>query len=301
MALTLIAAMLVGLAAPFIRGWVWGVPFGLLSIATVLRSFISAALTTIIIGVVAFFALRATSMDQVDINRFAGPLAGAVALLLLLNSARRMREVRGLSVLCQRLREDDARSIAAPALGRLLDAARLRDERKYAALVLMATGPLTQAGMWMEARDRLRSLDRNALSEPQTVLCSQALATCELQFDDVDAAHEAIAQIRRPTESDIEVWLIAMEALLMAVRGQPAAALTHLGRQDAEDNPSLRASHRLVHAHVLAAQGNSDKALEELESLREEAGRAGLERAMLPRGPASPLAKQLLESTDQSG
>jgi len=79
MALTLIVAMLVGLAAPFIRGWFWGVPFGLLSIATVLRSFIGAALTAIFIGVVALFALRATPMDQADINRIAGPLGGAVS------------------------------------------------------------------------------------------------------------------------------------------------------------------------------------------------------------------------------
>lgn len=301
MALTLIVAMLVGLAAPFIRGWFWGVPFGLLSIATVLRSFIGAALTAIFIGVVALFALRATPMDQADINRIAGPLGGAAALLLLFNSARRMREVRGLSVLCQRLREDDARSTAAHALDRLLDAARLRDERRYVALVLMATGPLIQAGMWTEARDRLRSLERGALSESQTVLRNQALATCELQFDDVDAAQEAIDQIRRPTEGDIEVWLVAMEALLMAVRGRSEEALSHLGRQDTEDNPSLRASHRLVHAHVLAAQGKTAAALEELESLHGEAGRAGLERVMLPCGPASPLAKKLLESADQSG
>jgi len=301
MTLVLIAAMLVGLAAPFIRGWVWGVPFGLLSIATVLRSFTGAALTATFVGVVALFTLRATSMDQADINRLVGPLGGTVALLLVVNSARRMREVRGLSVLCQRLKEDDARSIAAPALSRLLDAARLKDERRYVALVLMAIGPLTQAGMWTEARNRLRSLDPGALSESQSVLCNQALATCALQFDDVDAAEKAIDQIRRPAEGDIEVWLVAMEALLMAVRGQSDEALTHLGGQDTEDNPSLRASHRLVHAHVLAAQGETDAALGELQTLRREAGRAGLERVMLPRGPASTLAKQLLESTDQSG
>ncbi len=301
MALTLIVAMLVGLAAPFVHGWVWGVPFSLLSIATVLRSFIGGALTATFIGVLALFALRVTPLDQADIHRIAGPLGGAVALILLLNSARRMRYVRGLSVLCQRLREDDARSIAAPALDRLLDAARRKDERRYAALVLMAAGPLTQAGMWTEARDRLRSLDPGALSESQTVLRNQALATCELQFDDVDAAQQAIDRIRRPAEGDIEVWLVAMEALLMAVRGQSHEALAHLGRQDTQENPSLRASHRLVRAHILAEQGKTAAALEELESLRGEAGRAGLERVMLPRGPASPLAKQLLERADQSG
>jgi lipopolysaccharide biosynthesis regulator YciM len=228
-------------------------------------------------------------------------LGGAVGLLLLLNSARRLRQVRGLSILCQRLQEEDARQTATAALGRLLDKVRAGDPQRYIALVLMATGPLTQAGMWGEARERLRSLDDAELSEPQAVLRNQALATCELQFDDVDAAQRAIERIRRPTESSIEVWLVAMEALLMAVRGEAERALAHLGGQDVEDNPSLRASHRLVHAHVLAERGETEAALDELRALQNEAGRAGLERVTLPSGPASPLAEQLLSETNQSG
>jgi lipopolysaccharide biosynthesis regulator YciM len=133
------------------------------------------------------------------------------------------------------------------------------------------------------------------------VLRNQALATCELQFDDIDAARRAIDQIRRPTESSIEVWLVAMEALLMAVRGQSEKALAHLGGQDVADNPSLRASHRLVHAHILAERGDTEAALEELRSLQREAGRAGLRRVILPRGPASPLAEQVMNEMDQSG
>ena len=301
MTLTFIVAALVGLAAPVIRGWIWGVPFSLLSIAAVLRSFVGSALTVLLIGTASFFALRATSIPADQVNLLSGLLGGAVGLLLLLNSARRLRQVRGLSILCQRLQEEDARPTATAALGRLLDKVRAGDPQRYIALVLMATGPLTQAGMWGEARERLRSLDDAALSEPQVVLRNQALATCELQFDDVDAAQRAIDRIRRPTESSIEVWLVAMEALLMAVRGEGERALAHLGGQDVEDNPSLRASHRLVHAHVLAERGETEAALDELRALQQEAGRAGLERVTLPSGPASPLAKQLLSEADQSG
>jgi hypothetical protein len=284
-----------------IRGWIWGVPFSLLSIAAVLRSFVGSALTVLLIGTASFFALRATSVPANQVNLLSGLLGGAVGLLLLLNSARRLRQVRGLSILCQRLQEEDARPTATAALGRLLDKVRAGDPQRYIALVLMATGPLTQAGMWGEARERLRSLDDAVLSEPQVVLRNQALATCELQFDDVDAAQRAIDRIRRPTESSIEVWLVAMEALLMAVRGEGERALAHLGGQDVEDNPSLRASHRLVHAHVLAERGETEAALDELRALQQEAGRAGLERVTLPSGPASPLAEQLLREADQSG
>jgi hypothetical protein len=301
MSWTLIAAMLVGLAAPVLRGFVWGVPFSLLSIATVLRSFIGSALTVLVIGVATLFALRATPMPQDQIGRVAGLIGGIVGVLLLLSSAWRLRDVRGLSVLCQRLQEEDARPTAAIALDRLLDRMRRKDAHRYVSLVLMATGPLTQADMWSEARERLRSLDDGALTEPQSVLRNQALATCELQFDDVDAAQRAIDRIQRPTESSVEVWLVAMEALLMAVRGQSERALAHIGGQEVEDNPSLRASHRLVHAHILAGRGDMDGALEELRSLQREAGRAGLRRAQLPSGPASPLAEQLLDEAGQSG
>jgi hypothetical protein len=301
MTLTFIVAALVGLAAPVIRGWIWGVPFSLLSIAAVLRSFVGSALTVLLIGTASFFALRATSIPANQVNLLSGLLGGAVGLLLLLNSARRLRQVRGLSILCQRLQEEDARPTATAALGRLLDKVRTGDPQRYIALVLMATGPLTQAGMWGDARERLRSLDDAVLSEPQAVLRNQALATCELQFDDVDAAQRAIDRIRRPTESSIEVWLVAMEALLLAVRGEAERALAHLGGQDVEDNPSLRASHRLVHAHVLAERGETEAAMDELRALQQEAGRAGLERVTLPSGPASPLAEQLLSEADQSG
>jgi len=301
MTLTFIVAALVGLAAPVIRGWIWGVPFSLLSIAAVLRSFMGSALTVLLIGTASFFALRATSMTADQVNLLSGLLGGALGLLLLLNSARRLRQVRGLSILCQRLQEEDARPTATAALGRLLDKVRAGDPQRYIALALMAIGPLTQAGMWGDARERLRSLDDAVLSEPQAVLRNQALATCELQFDDADAAQRAIDRIRRPTESSIEVWLVAMEALLLAVRGEAERALAHLGGQDVEDNPSLRASHRLVHAHVLAERGETEAAMDELRALQQEAGRAGLERVTLPSGPASPLAEQLLSEADQSG
>lgn len=299
---TLAAAALLGAIAPFARSLAWGVPFGLLSIATVIRSFVGAALTVLVFGTAAFFGLRATSIDLGEVPFTAAAIGGLIGFALLLSSVRRLRHVRGLSVLCQRLQEDDAREAALRSLTRLFDRARRTNPQRHIALVLMATGPLTQSGLWGKARDELRKLDDAHLTQPQSVLRNQALATCELQFDDADAAQEAIDQIARPTEPSIEVWLVAMEALLMAVRGETERALAHLGGEDTVDNPSLKASHRLVHAHIYAARGDEEAALEELSRLSLEAGRAGLERVVRPRGPASALAERLLKDTpNQSG
>lgn len=298
-----IASLVLGILAPFIRGWIWGAPFSLLSVATALRSFFGSALTVLLLGTVAYFALRATSTPPGQLGLVAALTGATLGLLLLLSSARRMRDLRGLSILCQRLAEEDARPIALAAMDRLLRRVQRKNPQRHVALVLMATGPLTQAGLWGEARDGLLSLDEDSLSEPQLVLRNQALATCELQFDDVKAAQKAIDRIARPTESSIEVWLLAMEALLMAVRGESEQAMAHLGDQNVDENPSLRASHRLVRAHVLASRKEVAAALEELSLLEQEAGRAGLERVVLPRGPASPLAERLLAEgrASQSG
>ena len=299
---TLVAAVLLGAIAPVAQSLAWGVPFGLLSIATVIRSFIGAALTVAVIGTAAFFILRATSMPADAIPGTAAAIGGVIGIALLASSARRLRQVRGLSILCQRLGEDDAREAALRALQRLFDRARRSNPQRHAALVLMATGPLTQAGLWDEARAALRELTEDTLTEPESVLRNQALATCELQFDDLDAARAAIERIRRPTEPSIEVWLVAMEALVMSLRGETERALAHLGTEDTSGNPSLRASHRLVHAHVHAARGDEEAAIRELTALEAEAGRAGLRRVTRPRGPASALAERLLdEGSRQSG
>ena len=173
MAPTLIAALAVGMAAPIARAMAWGVPFGLLSVATVLRSFVGSAVTVLVVGTVAFYALRATPVPSEETETLAGAIGAIVGLGLLWSSVRRLRDVRGLSLLCQRLQEEDARPEAIAALDRLLNRVHREDPKRHVALVLMATGPLTQAGMWDEARRRLRDLDEGSLSEAQAVLRSR--------------------------------------------------------------------------------------------------------------------------------
>ena len=294
MTTTLIAALVVGLLAPVVRGLAWGVPFSLLSISTVLVSFAGSTLTVLLIGATAGFLLRAAELTPDQVDRMAGGIGALGGFVLLLSSARRMRHVRGLSVLCQRLGEEDAQPTALRALGRLLDRVKRSDTDRHIGLVLMATGPLTQASLWEVARARLSSIDEQSLTPAQSILRNQALATCQLQFDELDAAQDTIGSIPRPAEPSIEVWLIAMEALLLAVRGEVEAAEAKLHGQDTSDDPALEASHRLVRAHILAGRSQREAAFEELKALRQAAGRAGLERALRPDGPASELARELI-------
>ncbi|MGB5310504.1 MAG: hypothetical protein WBN38_00435, partial [Polyangiales bacterium] len=78
---TLVAAVLLGALAPFARSLAWGVPFGLLSIATVLRSFIGSVLTVLVIGTGVFFGLRATTMPPDDIPGLAAAIGGLTGLV----------------------------------------------------------------------------------------------------------------------------------------------------------------------------------------------------------------------------
>ena len=50
---TVVAAAIIGLLSPVVRSLIWGVPFGFLSVATVIRSFVGSALTVLVIGTVA--------------------------------------------------------------------------------------------------------------------------------------------------------------------------------------------------------------------------------------------------------
>lgn len=295
---TAIAALVVGLLAPVVRAWLWGVPFGLLSVSTVLVAFVGSALTTLVIGLLTQVGLQFVPSTPAESDLIAGITAGAGGLLLLLLSARRMRYIRGLTILCGRLLEEDAREQTLSALDKLLGKLQRNAPARHAGFVLLAIGPLTQAGLWDVARQRLLDLDAAHLDDNQDAMRNQALATCELHFGNLEGAEKALCAISRPAAPKIEVWLNASDALLLALRGRGDDALALLA-DPGDDNPSLVASHRIVRAHALVANGAEAEARAELIAVRDEAGQAGLERATRPEGPASPLARTLLDESSQ--
>ncbi len=295
---TAIAALAVGLLAPLVRAWLWGVPFGLLSVSTVLVAFVGSALTTLVIGVLTQVGLQFVPSTPAQSDLISGVTAACGGVLLLLLSARRMRYIRGLTILCGRLLEEDVREQTLTALDKLLEGLQRKAPNRHAGFVLLAIGPLTQAGLWDDARERLVGLDTANLDETQSAMRNQALATCEFHFGNLEAADKALAAIARPTVPKIEVWLNASDALLLALRGRGDEALALLA-DPGDDNPSLVASHRIVRAHALSAKGEEARARTELIAVRDEAGLAGLERATQPEGPASPLARTLLDESSQ--
>ena len=229
------------------------------------------------------------------------PSAARVALLLSVASARRLRDVRGLSILCQRLQEEDARPQAAAALDRLLNRQRHRDEQRYIALVLMAIGPLTQAGMWADARERLQGLDEVALSESQAVLRDQALATCELQFDDPDAAQRAIDRIRRP-DRRFDRGLVGRHGGTAHGRQGRVRKGTRAPRRTDAPTTILRFAPRIAWC-TLTSWRNAVVPRTRSKSCacsERRRGAPGFSASCLPAGPASPLAEQLLNEADQS-
>lgn len=298
MTTTLIAALIVGLLAPLVRSLFWHVPFGLLSVSTVLVAFVGSALTTLVIGLLTLVGLQFVAVNPEEADTIAGVTAAAGGLLLLMLSARRIRYIRGLTILCRRLLEDDAREQALAALDKLMSRLQKSSTQRHASFVLLAIGPLTQAGLWEDARKRLAALPVEQLDENQKAMRNQALATCELHFGDVDAAEAAVTAIARPATPKIEIWLNATDALLLALRGRGDDALAMLVRAP-DDNPSLIASHHVVRAHAYAAKGQPDNARVELLAVQEQAGPAGLERATRPEGPASALARTLLDESSQ--
>ena len=108
-----------------------------------------------------------------------------------------------------------------------------------------------------------------------------------------------LAPIERPTQDEaLETWLVAMAALILAVSEEPDAALKLIGGEAESEDPALSASHGIIRAHAWAAAGKEAKARDALQRVFDAAGSAALERAVLPVGPASRLARDLLARVD---
>ncbi|MEZ4250518.1 MAG: hypothetical protein R3B99_19975 [Polyangiales bacterium] len=98
-----LTALGLGLLAPFLRAWIWGVPLALFSTAMLLRAFLGEFLVAFFAGGVLLVALPPP---------IAAAVGGYVTLLLSSLSARRNRHLRALALVAYRLGQPDARDAA---------------------------------------------------------------------------------------------------------------------------------------------------------------------------------------------
>ncbi|MBX3251293.1 MAG: hypothetical protein KF901_29210 [Myxococcales bacterium] len=283
----LVAALVLGFVAPFLRAAAWGVPYSFFSRAMALRAFLGDVLVTAALG--GILSLLAPTL-------VAAATGAACALVLAITSARRHRHLRGLTLLAYRLGQPDSRDEArAYLVARLAYLARRLPPREYAEYALFASLPLSAVEAWDDARVVLDAVDLDALEPNARSRALQARATLALQRGDLEAASEALAAIPRPAEPAVERWVQAGEALLLAVQGAADEALARCHEATDADG-ALAATYDVVRAHALACRGEEDEAQKALRRVHAIAGDGGLRRAISPVGPATDLARALLGS-----
>ena len=148
-----------------------------------------------------------------------------------------------------------------------------------------ALEPLLIVGLWDEVAELAeRASPHHRAPFAQWLAGVHALA--ELYRG--DSAHAAAllaeAEVKGP-------WLVAIDALRLALAGDGTGALDRLGDEPKRPSFAIRHQRRLARAHALAAVGRREEARKLLVSMRNE---GTVEAALAPEGPASPLAAQLL-------
>lgn len=285
MILVSVAALCVAALAPFARSVIWGVPLTLFSFAMSLRAAIGSALVTFFTGALATLILPI---------QIAAALGAGVGGLLMLLSARRSRHFRGVALLAWRVTHEATRERAKTVLdAKLRHLAKRVPPAEYAELAHFASVPLTAIGEWKAAGEHLGAIDVDALEPSERARTRQGIATIKLQAGDLEGAQDAIDAIERPAEERVEEWVLALEALLIAVQGGADRAL-EMARKAPTEEGALKATWDVVRAHAFASMGKEKRARAALDAVRNVAGDQGLERAVRPVGPATDLAREML-------
>lgn len=290
------AAAVLGVFAPTVQAFSWGVPFGMLSVGMVVRSACGAALTGLVAGSLLYVVFSSVpNLSEPEAGLWAGAFALGFGLALTTLAARRSRRLRGGMVLAYRLRDPEIGPEAFSALDQLITRAERRaSASEFATLVLLVTSPMTNVERWDELAGWLARIERDAAEPHQRPLIAQALASCRLHIGDIEGALEALEGLERPAKLElVEAWLVATEAWALSVKGEPRAALDLVGEEASADDALLRASRRIARAHAFAGLDQPKRAERELQAVMSEAGEASLGRALRPEGPASKIARAL--------
>jgi len=278
-----IAAFLVGVVAPFARATAWGAPVAYFSLAMVLRAGAGAALVTLAAGLIA---------TMVTSDMMSGIVGICVGLPLMLLSARRMRYVRGATLLAMRLKDPVVHERAFELLQKRLDAAkRALTPASYAQLMLLISAPVVSVGKREPMAARLRAVPLEPLPSSMRAQVLHARSTLDLQIGDYEHAQEALDDLPDDTPEELTRWTQVTQALLWALQGNADDALDYVERAPSDEEllPALD----LIQAHAYASMSRDEEAKAALGRLKDR-GPHALESALKPVGPATDLARALL-------
>lgn len=270
----------------------------------VIRTVIGTLITILLSGILAYACMVFLSpAHMVDAIHYQPAVVGGLTSLSLhWVRLRRTPYLKGAVLLVRRSNEAEIRDEAFERLELLVARSTQkasRRNREHATLTLFTLPLLSERGCWDTLEAALSVIHVESLTPSEQAVTRQARATVYLHQGQVDEAREMLAPIERPTKDEtLEIWLVAMDALILAVSQKPEAALDLIGDRDPSEDPALAASHGIIRAHAWADTGQEEKARAALQGVLGTAGPAALERAILPVGPASRIARDLLAGTE---
>ena len=185
-----------------------------------------------------------------------------------------------------RLRDPDKRQQTLDRLrGQVQRAAQTGDLVRLEDALRHALEPLLVVGLW----DEVAELAEHASSHHRTLFArwlAGVHALAELHRGDAEEAQRLLdgASVQGP-------WLIAIDALRLALAGEGEEALAKLGDGPKRPTFAIRHQRRLARVHALAGLGRREEAR---ALLREMADDKVLESALAPEGPATGLAAAML-------
>ncbi len=161
---------------------------------------------------------------------------------------------------------------------------------------------LVKANLWSDAEELLKRVPGRELAPTYRSAHASGMTACRLYQGDRVGAGAWFTQVSRPAKDPaIENIFRATDALFAVLEGRHQEALSLVGHEHEplSDPTEIERAREHVRAHALAALGDGERSRAILRRMLERHGVSSLERAVQVDGPASPLARTILDNRDQ--